>query len=767
MRKLSFFSKILNAIRVNSRLFFASSVLFVFSLSFAIFGEKYKYFSKYYLLLIFVIFSFLLFFIWKKLEIKIEKENFAASLKKIIILFGPSQLAILYAMEKISCTSISGACLIFNCFFPLATFVFFSLVSIFLFLTINKKSCDQKSDKINLVYQEKEKKNIFSMIFVIFIMITNFGFGYYHLSEKAAVDERLWIFGRIQKFWNNVGEGEFHKTTVSDKPGITLAIISGTGLSQIDPKNFSDSYWKNTENPSERIETIKKINNSFRFPVLLFGSLMLPFFYFLTKKLFGRLIALVCVSGIGLSPILLGISTIVNPDSILWIFAPLSILSFLLYLKGNTKYLFVSGIFLGLSILTKYVANILYIFFFTLILLEYFLNRFELNGESPVSYFKRKIVDFFNLVLVSFLSFYLLLPAVWEQPSRVLEATIFSVVFQKILLPFLLIILIFSVGTFIGKGRFFSKFSLFISKNRKYVFSILFGFILFLIVATMANTFLEMKFFDFEAILASPKTSYHFSNQFSNILAGFYSLIFGLSPFLFVGMIYVIFKNVFRSDKNSLEIFYILLFILAYYFASSMSQVGATVRYQIILYPLAIVIASVGIVRLFEKIKIRKYESRLFLLVLLTIFFIFELLSIKPFYFSYASKLLPNEYVLNLKDMGDGSYEAAQYLNSLPNSNKLIIWSDKDGVCSFFNGRCINAKDPNNVELFDYFVVSSGRETRTTRLITQRIGRGKNYQFRLDRLYKMENPEFKLEIGGRPNNYIKIFPASKLTPENN
>ena len=38
--------------------------------------------------------------------------------------------------------------------------------------------------------------------------------------------------------------------------------------------------------------------------------------------------------------------------------------------------------------------------------------------------------------------------------------------------------------------------------------------------------------------------------------------------------------------------------------------------------------------------------------------------------------------------MGDGSYEAGMYLNSLPNSEELKVWSDRNGVCVVFNGYC-------------------------------------------------------------------------------
>lgn len=40
-------------------------------------------------------------------------------------------------------------------------------------------------------------------------------FGLRDLGKFAAVDEPLWLFGRIEKYFNNIADGEFRKTRVS------------------------------------------------------------------------------------------------------------------------------------------------------------------------------------------------------------------------------------------------------------------------------------------------------------------------------------------------------------------------------------------------------------------------------------------------------------------------------------------------------------------------------------------------------------------------
>ena len=117
--------------------------------------------------------------------------------------------------------------------------------------------------------------------------------------------------------------------------------------------------------------------------------------------------------------------------------------------------------------------------------------------------------------------------------------------------------------------------------------------------------------------------------------------------------------------------------------------------------------------------------------------------------------LLPKKYYLNLKDMGSGSYEAAQYLNSLPDAKKITIWSDKKGVCTFFAGSCSTSLTLSNLRSsrFDYFVLSSGRESRTTKMTVLETFNGLTF----DKLYSSNNWIYKLELGNRPGNYVKII----------
>ena len=209
-----------------------------------------------------------------------------------------------------------------------------------------------------------------------------------------------------------------------------------------------------------------------------------------------------------------------------------------------------------------------------------------------------------------------------------------------------------------------------------------------------------------------------------------------------------------------------MLFILLYYIASTVNYVSATVRYQIIIYPLAMILSALGIKSLINNEVIKKLILPGYIYLAIMIISLFSLNSIRPFYFSYASDLLPKKYVLNFKDMGDGSYEAAQYLNSLPNAKNLIVWSDKRGVCNFFAGKCFSGMGFTQAEIeFDYFVVSSGRENRTTTMTLNRYNGGNTALIRLDKLYNIDQADFYLKIDNRPDNFDKVIKAAKLSDE--
>lgn len=695
-----------------------------------------------------------------------EKFNLLKFVEKIVLVYAPSEIILLYGMEKMLCFSTNKICVLINNFVP-AFLAFYMILVGYLVIAKRREKFKSDSKKKSLGLLKKIKENKFSLFILILVFSTNIYFGTYHLAEKAVVDEPLWTFDRIPKFWNNVLDGEWYKTRISDKPGITVALISGSGMFSVDPKDYKSISWQGeVYGPGE---SILKMNFALRFPILLFNSLMIFVFYFFSRKLLGEKTALFSSILIWLSPLLLGISTIINPDSILWIFIVLSVLGYLNYIKrGSNQYLYWAGIFFGLALLTKYIANILFVFFFALIFLEYILNKDKYKSISSSQYFKKMILDYFVMVFFSLLTFFILLPATWVEISKLLDGTILSQAFQKVWVIFVGIISFIFLDIFATKGKLMAKFSDFLSRFKKIIASVIIVTFLLSILLVFINTYGEMKWIGFESILASPKSSYSFGGFWGLFLANFYSLVFGITPLAIASLIFICIKYLNWKDNFSREklySIYLIFFTILYYFASTINKVSATTRYQIIIYPLILIISAIGISEFIKMEKIRKFVPEKLSYLIIIFFYAASLFMVRPFYFSYASPLLPEKYVLNLKDMGDGSYEAAKYLNSLPNAKGLRIWTDKRGVCTFFLGNCSSSIDKTkNGEYFDYFVVSSGRESRTTKMTLSRVNGGNTQIIRLDKLYEMEGKdlEWKLEIGGRPNNFVKIVKVDKI-----
>jgi 4-amino-4-deoxy-L-arabinose transferase-like glycosyltransferase len=723
---------------LNSLLFVAREVEQIDFLSLA--SLKIIYFLYFILALVFALFLYL------------NKQGLDLNLfKKILLTLLPTVLIWVYGFSESKH---------FSYFFKLlADFYFIGICFYFLFIIKKyQKISDflgefKLSKKIKLFEFFNFKKNIvFGLVFLVFIL--NLSFGLFHLTKYAAVDEALWTEGRITKFWSNIQDREWSKTNVSDKPGITVAILSGAGLNWVDPK----------DNKYEHYDFVEKKNFAFRFPILLFCSLAIFVFFSTIKRLFGEKISLVSVILIGLSPLLLGISTIINPDSLLWIFTTLSILFYFLYMKDSqNKDLYLAGVFLGFSLLTKYVANILFVFFLALIFLNLIFNKE--NSLSIKEYFKKYLLDYIILIFFSLLTFFIFLPATWVEPMILFESTILSQAFEKFISLFSIILLFILFDTVILKNRILSSVLNYISKFSTWIFKFIISTFFLIIIFVLANVYLKMKWFDMESILASPKTSFAFSNILELFLTNFYSLLFGITPIVLFGITYFLLKSLKlkKIENNFYCIFYLLIFIILYYLGSSLNNVSATVRYQIILYPLASIISAFGLVEFFKDLKIlKKYKKTL--LALLILISASGLYLISPFYFSYANFLLPKNYVLNLKDMGDGSYEAAQYLNSLPDAKNLKVWTDKRGVCQFFVGKFCKSglSFDKKSYTFDYFVVSAGRQNRTTKMTLSKVGGGNDTITRLDKLYLEEETAFRLNIGNRENNYIKIISKDKV-----
>ena len=751
MQRLLFLNKTENKILVILSLIFSGISfyhVYEMAVSLGVFRKinfPILYFS--YFILVVLIIATILFFS--------EKSAFREILKKILLVFFIPETIFIFGLERT--TDLSPFIGIAAALYVLA------LILYIVWPETKQRNSDQK-----IKWRFSGKNTVIATI--IFLIITaNFSFSFYRLGKLAVVDEPLWTFQRTPDLWQKIGEMNWYKSRVSDKPGYTTALISGAGLLfEKDPKQYKSIY-KNGNATDQDIQKIEQLNIIFRLPLVLFISLSLIFIYYFLKKATNTKIALLSLVLIGLSSILIGNSRIINPDGILWIFSFVSILAYFAYFsKDQKKFLYWSSFFLTLAILTKYTASIIYIFFFGTIFLEYITKK-EADKEKFNIFLKKKLKDYLILVFLSLAMFFAFYPAAWEEPSRVLSGTFLSQPFLPIVNYFVGIILFVFIDTFFLKNILLSGIINFLSRHKKIIIAFTFSVFIFLIAVVFINAYSDSRFFDFEKILASPKSSYRDASLAGVLLTNLYPLAFGISPLLLISIIFFLLHSIIKKsflDNNIRISFFVIVFIILYYIASVVSKVASTIRYQIILYPLIFFLAGIALSYIIEIINgfLSKKEGvglpKVFIYLVIIASLLFSLFKTAPFYMGYVSSLLPKQYHIDIKDMGEGSYEAAMYINSLPDPEKLVVWTDKKGVCNFIKGSCVIATDSPtlNKKNINYYILSSGRESRTVnRTIDKKSG-----PVKFSELYETNDVVFKLEMGGRPGNYVKIVSTEHL-----
>lgn len=607
------------------------------------------------------------------------------------------------------------------------------------------------------------KERIITILIFFIVVTSSVYFGFHRLENFSGVDEPLWSYGRVPKFWKNVKEMDWANTNISDKPGIPLAIVSGLGLPFVGehPKNYK--YLRYEPKTAEQVKKIRDIYFFLRLPVFLFTLAVLPIFYFLIKKLLGKNIARFSLLFIGLSPVLLGISLIINSDAMLWILTALSTLSLFVYLKASErKFLFLSGFLLGLSVITKYVANILFVYFFLIFLLEYI---FYAHQRVPIAkYLKHALRDYIILFLTAMATAFVFFPATWVKLSMLFGATVGNKVFSSTWPLFAGIIVLLTIDVVANKARFstivfdyFAKHKIVIAKTAAALFLLLAAFVFLQVYA-------HLSFFDLQKIIASPKGigEGNIIQKYSGALsADLYSLMFSVSPLI---LFFILFTavNLFQKKelkRDSIIAIYIILFIFVVYLGAAVNKVITTVRYQIIIYPLIFIVAAIGVSRFMEIKKVKKNIPLLTVYIVSIMVLLASLFVVRPHFLAYASEILPKNFIVNLKGMGEGSIEAADYLNSLPNARDMTVWSDKGAVCEAYVGKCFI--DFNKTRFkegkFDYFVISTDRRSRS-------LKRPKFMRsvINFENIYGSNDYVFEILINNNPNDFVRVLRAPKI-----
>ena len=607
------------------------------------------------------------------------------------------------------------------------------------------------------------KERIITILIFFVIVASSFYFGFHRLENFSGVDEPYWSYGRVPNFWNAVQKHKWKNTNISDKPGVPLAIVSGAGLPFIgeNPKSLKSLRY-NPKTP-EQIQEIRDIYFKLRLPVFLFTLAMLPVFYWLIKKLLGKNVARFSLLFIGLSPVLLGISLIINSDALLWILTALSTLSLFVFLKDKQrKFLLLSGFFLGLSVITKYVANILLVYFFLVFFLEYIFHAHKKVAIGE--YLEKALANYVILVLATMVTAFVFFPATWVKISTLLNATIGNKVFSSTWPLFVGLIALVAADTFLLESKFSKLVFGFLAKYNGVIAKFFAGLFLAFAAFVFLHVYGHVHIIDIQALISQPKglgQGNVLQKYGGAISSDLYSLLFSVSPLILLFILFAVI-NFFRKKelkRDTITAVYIIIFIFIFYLGNAVNSVIATVRYQIIVYPLIFVVAAIGVSQFFEMEKVKKFVPLLTAYAVLIIVLLGSLFIARPNFLAYASEILPNNFIVNLKGMGEGSFEAASYLNSLPNAHDMTIWSDKGAVCEVFAGKCfIDFKKTTFLQnKIDYFVVSTDRRSRSLKMSKSL----KNIAD-FEKIYKSNNYSFRFIINNNPNDFVKVFKSSEF-----
>lgn len=629
----------------------------------------------------------------------------------------------------------------------------------------------------------KINNRLVTIAFLFLIAGSFFSFGLYHLAKFETVDEHFWKYDRVPKYWmDGILKHNAIKTYINDKPGITTAIISGAGLPFIQsPQEHRIRDSKITDNDNYTVydsSQAERINFALRLPLLIINSLLLLYLFWIVNKLtHSNVLSFLVITFIGLSPILIGISQIINPDTFLWSCGFGALISYWVFLKENQKkYIILATLFTGLAILSKYTGTILF-FIFPISLLVHFLFAEKKELEAPLfsTEVKKHIFWLIFILAGASIIYSLGMPAVFVKAKYFLRGTILSPAFKSLATPTGLFLLVMLLDAQLFKSKGISYILNFLKKYANVILKILsvttFIFIIFLFINSwFGQNFIPLDNVRENAYYEKELNFPMFDNDsslvkiFKKIAVEAYPLPFSISPVALFFISFLLLMIVIKK-KIILEeyILIILLIIPIFLVGALMSGLLLNPRYMIMLYPLIFMLAAIGcyefILLAQSFCKINKHYIIISMFGLIFVSGFISLWTIKPFYFNYMSDLLPKDQLIT-DSWGYGSYEAAQYLNGLPDAENIVIWADRSAICQFIKGRCIrDYKIDLSKTIPDFFVF-----TRRGQIRHQFIWENPNLAKKPSSEYYDETKTknlWKLSIGGREDNFIRIVKSEE------
>jgi len=224
-------------------------------------------------------------------------------------------------------------------------------------------------------------------------------------------DAFLWK-DRSYQFGSAIESLDFAKTAVTYHPGVSLLWSQFIAIKFYSVLNLA--FYKNTLSPHEEFFVNHFLQ---KFVLVIITSMLIALAFSLIKKFIGEKASIIAIVLILLEPFYLGLSRAIHTDVLLSLFMFISFLYFSLSFinKSSKKNLILSGIFLGLAMLTKSSGLFLIPFFGFVSILKY-----KELGFLKIS---RNLSIIFGF---SLLTFFALWPAMWIIPMQSIQLYLFK-----------------------------------------------------------------------------------------------------------------------------------------------------------------------------------------------------------------------------------------------------------------------------------------------------------------------------------------------------
>ena len=614
---------------------------------------------------------------------------------------------------------------------------------------------------MNILRQFLQPKPLFAVVIALYGL-----FGSLHLTQFVTADEHYWLYERVPKYWNAWGDLELRKTFINDKPGVALALVTGPALLFLDDTSAHCVEQDNRLYDCQTEET-RALLLAFRIPILIANGLILVYLFFLLTRLFGSWTALFAATLTGLSPILIGMTQIVNPDALLWSTSAAALFSYLAVLRfGRLLDIVLTIAFTAFALLSKYTALILFPFFALALIVRFLTNhQTDASPEHSRATLRSDVSRLAGIFLGSSLLLLTAVPAFLLDRKYLVEYLATVPDKEVLLFVFAPIVLLFLADVYLFRGKFL--FLLRSSMFRFFPFLRIVGVIaLVLVFAVILARYLWPSWgiyaipFDIKDLTDA---RYHAAvpNAFESYFLEWNAILFSLTPIALASLILLGLWSLWKKPSaESPTMLVLALFALGFAAILVHSNVLATARYAIMLFPVLALLGGHGLSLMAGWIEDRGKSWRPGIAIIVIAASVASLVAIYPFYANYANVFLPRT-ALVADAWGYGGYEAAQYLNTLPDAESLTVWSDYYGVCEFFVGRCLTAYtfDGNEIRP-DYYALTRRGEAR----YMSRYERWERLSGLVAHRYYRQTaipPVWSLEIDDRPGNYIKVFKVEK------